>query len=456
MKIIVVGGGTAGWIAALSIVKAQPGVHDVTVIESKKIGIIGAGEGSTGIFTDFLMGTFFPIGIDIGDFIEKTNATLKYGIQHVNWSGIGSSYFAPLDGTSTSHLSPDVQLCKSIIKNKQKTYIETQLGHAFENKYIPKNGFSFHFDAFKVGEYFSQIAISCGVKHIDTEIFGVKTDSSGSEILSVIDKDNNVYTADFFIECTGFARSLSGALGMKWHSYTNNLPVNSAIAFQKPLDETVIPATSAIAMDAGWTWKIPTAERFGMGYVYSDQFINDDQALQEVAEKFNNPNIIRKFKFTSGRSEVFWKGNCLSLGLASVFLEPLEATSIHTTIIQTMMFVMEHLQPTKQRTVNEYRIQQYNNSVIELQDSIRDFLVVHYLGGRNDTEFWRYMNSGSPNTDRVNYVLDVCKDSVVSNLTIQPMYGSPAASLYNWILLGLDKISEVNAKNVLSKYNLLY
>jgi tryptophan halogenase len=243
---------------------------------------------------------------------------------------------------------------------------------------------------------------------------------------------------------------------MKWHSYTNNLPVNSAIAFQKPLDETVIPATSAIAMDAGWTWKIPTAERFGMGYVYSDQFINDDQALQEVAEKFNNPNIIRKFKFTSGRSEVFWKGNCLSLGLASVFLEPLEATSIHTTIIQTMMFVMEHLQPTKDRTVNEYRIQQYNNSVIELQDSIRDFLVVHYLGGRNDTEFWRYMNSGSPNTDRVNYVLDVCKDSVVSNLTIQPMYGSPAASLYNWILLGLDKISEVNAKNVLSKYNLLY
>jgi 2-polyprenyl-6-methoxyphenol hydroxylase-like FAD-dependent oxidoreductase len=109
MKIIIVGGGTAGWIAALSIVKAQPGVHDVTVIESKKIGIIGAGEGSTGIFTDFLMGTFFPVDIDIADFIEKTNATLKYGIHHVNWSGNGSSYFAPLDGTSTSHLSPDIR-----------------------------------------------------------------------------------------------------------------------------------------------------------------------------------------------------------------------------------------------------------------------------------------------------------------------------------------------------------
>jgi hypothetical protein len=455
MKIIIVGGGTAGWIAALSIAKAQPGVHDVTVIESKKIGIIGAGEGSTGIFLDFVSGSFFPTGIDVSDFIEKINGTLKLGIKHVNWTGDGTAYFAPLDGTRTSHMSPDIDLCKSIIKDKNKAYINTKLGNAYENNYIPDVGAALHFDAFKVGEYLSKIAMDAGVKHIDTEVFGVKTNNDGTEIVSLVDTSRNEYEADFFIDCTGFGRSLCGALDMTWHSYTDNLPVNSAIAFQKPLDETAELLTTAIAMDAGWVWKIPTSERFGMGYVYSDKFITDAEAEKEIQEKFDNPQILRRFKFTSGRSSVFWKGNCLSLGLSSVFLEPLEATSIHTTIVQTLLFVMEHLQPTKERTVDQYRIDEYNKIIIDLHDKTRDFLVMHYLGGRQDTEFWRYMNSGAPNTKMVNFVEDVCKDSMVSNLTINPINGSPAASLWNWILLGLGKITEKNAENVLKKHKLI-
>jgi tryptophan halogenase len=455
MKITIVGGGTAGWIAALSIAKAQPGVHDITVIESKKIGIIGAGEGSTGIFLDFIAGTFFKTDIDVNDFIANTNATFKYGIKHVNWKGDGSFYFAPLDGTSTSFMTPDIELCKSIIQKKEKAYTSTALGDAYENKYFVNKGLALHFDAFKVGEYLSKIAIEAGVTHIDAEIFGVKTDAGGTEILSLVDKSQVEHFADFFIDCTGFNRSLCGALDMKWEPYEKHLPVNSAIAFQKPLDETQEPLTTAIAMDAGWVWKIPTTERFGMGYVYSDKFISDNEALDEVNRKFNNPQILRKFKFTSGRSSIFWKGNCLSLGLASAFLEPLEATSIHTTIIQAMTFVMEHLQPTKERTVNAHRINQYNKEVANLHDSIRDFLVAHYLGGRSDTEFWKYMNSGGPNTPLVDYVLDVCKDSLVSNSTIQPLNGSPAASLWNWVLLGLGKISDKNAVNVLDKFKKL-
>lgn len=451
MKIIILGGGTAGWIAALSIIKAQPNLHDVTVIESKKIGIIGAGEGSTGIFTDFIAGNFFHTGIDISDFIEKTNATLKYGIKHVNWKGDNTSYFAPLDGTRTSHLSPDIDFCKLLFQDKNAAMFSTELGHAYKNKYIPKKGFSFHFDAFKVGEYFSNIAIRAGVKHIDTDILGVKTNEYGTEILSLIDTNKIEYTADFFIECSGFSRSLSGALDMKWHSYSKNLPVNSAIAFQKPLDDTVEPCTEARALDAGWVWKIPTSERFGMGYVYSDNFITDEQAIEEVNLKYKNPQILRKFKFTSGRTSEFWKSNCLSLGLSSAFVEPLEATSIHTTIIQTLIFVMEHLQPTKSRTINEYRIRKYNNTIIELQDNIRDFLVLHYLGGRTDTKFWQYMNFESQIPENLKYILDICKDSIISNLTLDTRFGSPAASLYNWILLGLGKINEKNAENLLQK-----
>jgi hypothetical protein len=455
MKITIVGGGTAGWIAALSIAKAQPGMHDITVIESKKIGIIGAGEGSTGIFVDFISGSFFPTGIDVGDFIEKTNSTLKYGIKHVNWRGDGTSYFAPLDGSRTSHMSPDVELCKSIINDKSRASVNTKLGHAYENNYIPEVGAALHFDAFKVGEYLSTVAIAAGVKHIDAEIFGVRTDNAGTEILSLIDKNGSIHEADFFIDCTGFGRSLCGALDMSWHSYSDNLPVNSAIAFQKPLDETVEPLTTAIAMDAGWVWKIPTSERFGMGYVYSDKFISDLEAEKEIEKKFDNPKILRRFKFSSGRSSIFWKGNCLTLGLSSVFLEPLEATSIHTTIIQTLLFVMEHLQPTKERTVNQHRINEYNKIIIDLHDKTRDFLVMHYLGGRQDTEFWKYMNSGAPNTSMVNLVEDVCRDSMISNLTINPINGSPAASLWNWILLGLGKITEKNAESVLKKHKLI-
>jgi hypothetical protein len=455
MKIIIVGGGTAGWIAALSIAKAQPGVHDITVIESKKIGIIGAGEGSTGIFLDFISGAFFPTNIDTADFIEKTNGTLKYGIKHVNWKGDDTSYFAPLDGSRTSHMSPDIELCKYIIKDKLKAYTNTALGHAYENNYVPKVGCALHFDAFKVGEYLSNVAMAAGVKHVDAEIFGVKTDADGEEITSLIDRIGNTHEADFFIDCTGFSRSLCGALDMTWHPYTDNLPVNSAIAFQQPLDESQEPLTTAIAMDAGWVWKIPTTERFGMGYVYSDRFISDADALDEVNKKFNNPQILRKFKFTSGRSNVFWKSNCLALGLASVFLEPLEATSIHTTIIQTLLFVMEHLQPTKERTINQHRIAEYNKIIIELHDKTRDFLIMHYKGGRQDTEFWKYMNSGAPDTDAIRLIEDVCKDSMVSNSTITPVNGSPAASLWNWILLGLDKITEKNASNVLKKHGLI-
>lgn len=451
MKIVILGGGTAGWIAALAIAKAQPNVHDITVIESKKIGIIGAGEGSTGIFVDFLSGKFFNIGIDVADFIEKTNTTLKFGIKHVNWTGDGSHYFAPLDGTRTSALTPDIELCRAILNNKDKAHTNTVLGHAYENRYIPNGGFAFHFDAFKVGEYLSEVAIKAGVKHIDAEIFGVKTNSEGTEVTSLVDKNYNEYEADFFIDCSGFGRSICGAMDMAWHPYTDQLPVNAAIAFQKPLDETIEPCTTAIAMNAGWVWKIPTAERFGMGYVYSNKFISEEQAVNEVNEKFGNPQILRKFNFTSGRSSVFWKGNCLALGLSSAFLEPLEATSIHTTVIQTLVFVMEHLQPTKERTVNQYRIDSYNKMAINLHDSIKDFLIVHYMGGRDDTDFWKYMNGGAVNTDKVNHVLDICKDSMVSNLTVDPANGSPAASLWNWILLGLGKINETNASNVLNK-----
>ena len=457
MKIIILGGGTAGWIMAMTIAKIQPEDHDITVIESKKLGIIGAGEGSTNLFVALIAGNFFPTGIDLEDFIKKTNATVKLGIKHVNWTGDGSHYFAPLDGTRTAEVTPDSELCKAILKNKNKAYTNTILGHAYEHGYIPTKDnpkhtpYALHFDAFKVGEYLSKVAVEAGVKHIDAEITHIKTNKDKTEVISLTDTDGNEHTADFFIDCSGFSRRICNAMDMGWVDYSKHLPVNAAIAFQKPLDRIVEPVTSAIAMDAGWVWKIPTAERYGMGYVYSNKFISEQQAVDEVNEKFDNPKILRKFNFTSGRSNLFWKGNCLSLGLSSVFLEPLEATSIHTTIMQTMMFVMEHLHSTKERTVNQYRINDYNNAIANVHDVLKDFLVLHYMGGRNDTDFWKYMSSGQPNTEKVNYLLDISKDSIVTTLTTQQDSYRLSPLMWNWILLGLGKINEDTARSVLAK-----
>lgn len=453
MKIIILGGGTAGWLAALSIIKTQP-QHNVTVVESSKKGIVGAGEGSTGIFVDFIKNKFFDTGIKSGEFMDYCNATYKLGIKHVNWTGDDSSYFAPLGGSQTSLSSPDLHLCKGIIDNPSKPYMITELGQAYENDFIAE-GHSYHFDAFKVGEFFAKKAVEAGVKRIDTDIDGVGTNSEGTDVQFIIDKKGNRYFADFFIDCSGFSRKIcAGMIGMQWHSYSDNLPVNSAISFQLPIEDDYDKFTTAIAMDAGWVWKIPTQTRYGMGYVYCDKFITRDEAIQEINKKFNNPEILKEFKFTSGRSNLLWQGNCLSLGLAAAFSEPLEATSIHTTIVQVLNFVMEHLQSTKKRTCNPHRIKHYNDEMILMYDNIRDFLIIHYTGKRADTDFWKYMNSGETYTDRVKYILDICEDSIPSSVSIPDHNSSPAASLWNWVLHGTGNIGAYQANNTINKFKI--
>ena len=448
MNIVIVGGGTAGWLMALSIIKTQGSTHNVTLIESKKIGIVGAGEGATQMLHDFVSGTWFDIGIDIKEFIEYCNVTPKMGIKHVNWTGDGSSYFAPLDGSSTSGLSPDTEFCENLIVNGDKFHLASEIGRKYEAK-EPIN-VSYHFDAFKVGEFFAKHAIKAGVKVIDAEIYGVKTDNG--EIISLLDTDNNTHEGDFFIDCSGFKRVLCGAMDIQWESYEKNLPVDSAIAFQMPLTDDYEPVTTATAMDSGWCWKIPTTERFGCGYVYSSKFITDAKAEEELRAKFGDVEILRKLKFTSGRSEVLWKNNCLALGLSAAFAEPLEATSIHTTIIQAMSFVMEHLQETKKETCNQYRINHYNKEMIKLYDDIRDFLVVHYTGGRDDTEFWRHVNSGDTWTKTVKYMLSISKTSVPSALTLEHYFGCSGVMLWNWILAGLGHIDKNKASNSLKRF----
>jgi len=452
MKIVIVGGGTAGWLAALSISKAQPNIHDITVIESDEVPISGAGEGSTQLFWDFINNTWFNTGINLEDFIKECNVTPKIGIKHVNWKGDGTSYFAPLDGSSTSGMSPDVEFCKAFLKDPNMPYISSRLGQDYENKRVT-GWSSFHFDAHKVGAYFSKLAIQSGVKHIKKHVFGVGV--VGKKIDFIITKDREKIHGDFFIDCTGFKRSLAGGMNMKWKSYKELLPVDKAVTFQLPHNKDFEPLTTATAMKFGWMWKIPTSERYGLGYVYDSKYVNDLEIKKEILQHFDTEiKFLNEFNFESGRGEVLWKENCLTLGLASAFAEPLEATSIHTTIMQTMVFIMENLKATVEETCIDSQIKRYNEHMIKMYDDFRDFLIIHYKGGRKDTEFWRYMNSNEVNTKKTSYILDLCNTSIPSSLSIDHYFGCAGSMLYNWVLAGIGKIKQDNVRKTLELFSL--
>lgn len=448
MKIVICGGGTAGWLAALMISSIHRDKHDITVIDSSKIPIIGAGEGSTGILSLVTRNISFDFGCDEEQFLKETDATIKLGIVHKDWYKKGVTYTAPLEGSPTVFDRVDTIFHHTLINNIP-FHLSTYSGVLIEQnktnfqfkdgQMIRDQAHAYHFDAFKVGKYFKGICTnSRGVKHIDAEILHVETNEHGIQSLKLSNGDS--ISSDLFIDCTGFARKLISSLGVGWTSYRKHLPVNSAMPFLKKYDgSTVSPVTLAWAQSSGWIWRIPTAERYGCGYVYDDRFISDEQAKREIEASFGHEiDPIRVLKFDTGRLDKLWYKNCLALGLCAAFAEPLEATSIHTTIIQIYKFVFSYLKETKEETLGHEYI--YNKQMTRMYDDIRDFLVLHYQTSRTDSEFWKWINTGETRTEFVEHLLELSKHSIPSHHHIDEYFGSAGAGLWNWILAGLRHI----------------
>jgi hypothetical protein len=457
MKIVIAGGGTAGWLAAYILCKSQPKQHLITVIESSKIGIIGAGEGSTGLLVQLMNGNFFESGTDARTFLDKVDGTNKLGIRHTNWTGDGSSYFAPLDGSITGHLINDFVFQYGLAKlKKDEIYKTSEIGQAYFNNVSPSIQ-GFHFDGKKVGEYLKELCKKDGVNHIDSEISDVNIDDRGS-ITSLNLSDGYPIKGDFFIDCTGFARLLSKKLGVGWVSYKKHLPVDTAMPFlldYTDKDKVIVPQTEATALSAGWMWNIPLKTRRGCGYVFDSSYISREDAQKEVENLLGRKiNPIKFINFESGRSEVFWKNNCLSLGLAAAFAEPLEATSIHTTIVQLLTFSNEFLSKSVSTTINKENQDSYNSKIAKLYDITLDFLVIHYQGGRTDSEFWKYINTGKTLTSNAKSVLERTKTRVLGNLEFEGIFGTPYGPLWNWIFSGLGIITADQAENQLKQQNL--
>lgn len=463
MKIVIVGGGTAGWLTALFIAKIQRGAHDLTMIESSKIPIIGAGEGSTGHLRDVVCNNLWDFGCDQNDFFRETDATIKLGIKHQNWTPRKDwYYYGPIDGSSTGSQVPDYHFCHAVAEtDPNKIHLITQLGTLLDDKkttfFTPTtttSNHAYHFNAFKVGQYFKKV---CGddVKNIDAEVDDVILDSITGEIRSVKLSNGTEISADFFVDATGFARILMKKLENKWISYAKHLPVDSAMPFLVPYEEdTVIePVTTALAMDSGWMWQIPTQERYGCGYVFDSSFITPEKAQEEIETKLGRKiEPIRVLKFDSGRLEEPWKKNCLSIGLAAAFSEPLEATSIHATIIQLLAFAFEYLKDTKNETVNSGSAYMYNRRINGMYDNFREFLEIHYAGGRTDTDFWKYMSSGETRSDFVQAVIDNCRTRVPNGTEFSQNYGYAGWSLWAFVLAGLGYITPEIARKELAFY----
>lgn len=457
MNIVIVGGGTAGWIASYFIAKAQPNKHKITVIESSKLGIIGAGEGSTGTMLELLNGVFFNAKIDIPTFMKETDGTFKMGIYHQNWNGDGFGHFAPLDATPTwSYYTDHIFRHVLATEGRGKMHLSTKIGQNF-SKGIHNIPEAFHFDGHKVGEFFKKECIKDGVTVIDTVVNDIMLDQTGNISKLILDNGKEL-EGDFFIDCTGFARVLMKKMDIEWHSYRDFLPVNTAMPFLVDYEpgEKPLPFTKATALSSGWMWDIPLRTRRGCGYVFDHNFISEEEAQQEVEEYLGKKITPIKFiKFDGGRSEMFWKNNVLALGLAAAFVEPLEATSIHSTIIQLLFFVREYLLESKHETLNGVNQETYNQKIARLYDLQIDFISFHYQGKRTDTPFWRSIIKDKKISPAAEIYLERCKHKIPGILETTGMFGSPTAGLWNVIAGGLGLITPEMAYKELKDQNLL-
>lgn len=447
MNIVIVGGGTAGWIAAYFILKSQPKKHNITVIESSKIGIIGAGEGSTGTMIDLLNGSYFNYQIDLQEFMSETDGTPKLGIYHQNWTGDGSGYFAPIDASPTWANFEDVIFKYALSKyGKQGMHLASPIGQSYQKNDFSNPG-AVHFDGHKVGKFFKKQCEKDGAVTIDDVVSEVKIDKDNN-VSSIILESGKEIKSDFYIDCTGFSRIIMNKLKVGWHSYKDYLTVNTAMPFilEYDKDEKPNPFTKATALTSGWMWEIPLSTRKGCGYVFDSNYISREEAQNEI-ERYLGKKIkpIKFIEFESGRSEVFWKNNALCLGLASTFVEPLEATSIHTTIVQLLIWIKEYLHNETEKTITSDNQLSYNQKITRLYDLTMDFISFHYQGNRNDTPFWQDIRKNKVISQGARIYKNKSKDRIPGFLEINGIVGSPAAALWNWVGAGIDIITPEQA-----------
>ena len=446
-NILVIGGGTAGWLAALKLQLVYPETK-ITLVASEEIGILGAGEGTVPLVANFLN----ELGINISDIVSNCSGTLKLGIEFKNWQEGEGSFLHGFGVTNPlNHYPEDVD--PSVIDR-----IHTRYNHlddiTFNAKLVAskKVPFSFantlnfngppeasmlwhgqpalHFDANRLAAYLKSLAVSRGIIYVDAKATEFKLTST-QEIYAVVLDNTQTISTDFVVDCSGFARLVVGGVYQeKWISYSDKLPVDTAIPFFIPHDNDVAPSTEAIAMKYGWVWKIPVQDRYGCGYVFDSSYINKEEALAEAEEYFGiSLSSPREFKFNAGRYQNTLVKNCLALGLAQSFIEPLEATSIYVTCAVLNSFCHNNGLHTWD---SKYLTKRVNTEYSDLMNDISEFIHLHYITNRKDTAFWRDFSTKHPMSKQVLETVERLKQSPSAELSEGLGASFPN---YSWVLL---------------------
>jgi tryptophan halogenase len=399
-SIAIVGGGTAGWMAA-AVCARKLGAHGcaITLIESAEIGTIGVGEATIPPIRLFNQ----ALGIEENDFLRATQGTFKLGIEFHDWARIGHRYMHPFGVPGVRADAPvhqrwlqlraepetgafeDYSLNALVARRNRMAHPSMHSGGIW-NQYA----YAYHFDASLYAAYLRRYAEARGVVRFEGKVLDVELRATDGFIEAVRLADGRRIAADLFIDCSGFRGLLiEGALASGYEDWTHWLPCDRAVAMPSASTGALTPYTRSTARAAGWQWRIPLQHRVGNGYVYCSQYLGDDEAAATLSGNVDGAALAepRVLRFTTGRRRRLWNRNCIAIGLAAGFLEPLESTSIH--LIQKSLTHLFNLFPD--RHCSPVLIEEFNRLALAEYDHIRDFVVLHYkANSRDDAPLWRY------------------------------------------------------------------
>jgi tryptophan 7-halogenase len=399
-SILIVGGGSAGWMTAASLSNAIREHCTITLIESEEIGTVGVGEATIPAIRTFNQ----SLGIDERDFVAKTQGSFKLGIEFVDWAKLGHRYFHPFGahGRNFDYVPLHQYWLRARQEGSDESIDEYSMAWQLaklgrfnvpmpdQRNVLSTFDYAYHFDAGLYARYLRGYAEERGVKRIEGKLADVSLNDENGFVESVTMEDGQVIGADLFIDCSGFRGLLiEGALKTGYDDWSHWLPCDRAVAMPCANDGPPLPYTRSTAREAGWQWRIPLQHRIGNGYVYCSQFMEDDKAAELLSQRLDGKALgdPRPLRFTTGRRKLNWNKNVVAVGLSSGFMEPLESTSIH--MIQANISKLLALFPDK--NFDPATIDEFNRVSVNETERIRDFLILHYkLTTRDDAELWRY------------------------------------------------------------------
>tara|TARA_B110000977_G_scaffold190242_1_gene260784 strand:+ start:162 stop:1640 length:1479 start_codon:yes stop_codon:yes gene_type:complete len=451
-KFIVVGGGTAGIIAATYIKTYWQDRIDVDLIYDHNRPGIGVGESLTPMIYHYLN----YVGISTEDLIANVNATIKIGLKFKNWHNDGTSYLHSFDEPNQTPSKMNWGPAHDIVNNQYD--LDYTFGNFwYENAKIPKNPEgqnSVHIDATLFSKYVEN-KFKDKINIIDDIVEDVIT-NDGEQIDHLVLKKAGKVKGDFYIDATGFSATLFSKLKNEWIDKADWLPVNKCIPNPLPweFEDKLPPYTIAEASDQGWILQVPLSNRWGTGYIYCDEFISEDQAFSNfekfIQKNYNVPlnNTSRVLSFKSGYWKKQWVGNCIAVGLSGGFAEPLEATNIHHSVFQTLLFVDHYFDEVQNNDIDSY-----NQAMTDLYENIYLYIRFCYTTGRTDSEFWRYMTNNIPT--RVKNLEEKISNSILTEKSFPEINKIFGHGNFTKIAYGLRKINKEKYKDILTNRQVL-